>query len=83
VPARGRDENVGHLRKALEKLRGVISLNRLLELLLDHHGVGNRFRREVVVRIEVGLLYELPRGTRGLGELPQLLVRIEIVVPIL
>ena len=39
------------------------------ELLLDHRGVGDRLRREVVVRVEIHLLDELARGAGRLGEL--------------
>ena len=65
------------------KFRRIVAVDRLAELLLDHRRVGDRLRREVIVRVEIQLLHERARGVRRLRELLQLVGRVQIVVAIL
>src|SRR5262245_58575953 len=63
-------------RITIEQFIRVLAIDRLTELLLDHGRVGHRLRREMIVRVQVRLLDDPPRGIDGVGELLQLLCAI-------
>ena len=54
---------------SLDEAFRVLAFDRFAELLLDHGGVCDGFRRKVVVRVEIQLLDERPRRIGDVGEL--------------
>src|SRR5438552_3737867 len=73
----------GELRIAFEEFLRIFALRRFAQLLLDHRGICDGLRREVIVRIEVQLLHEPPRSVCRVRELPELAGRIQVVVALL
>src|SRR5207247_3577414 len=65
-----------------DELAWILTLQRLAELLLDHRGVGNRLRREMIVRVEIQLLHQPFRRIGGFREFLQFTSRVQVVVPI-
>lgn len=53
------------------------------ELMLEHHDVGDRLRRNVVVEVQVELPDDAAGGAGGFGERFQLGPRVEVVVAFL
>ena len=60
-----RFDRTRELRVPGDELFGVFAVERLPELFLDHGRVGDRFGREVIVRVEIKLLHESPRRVGG------------------
>src|SRR5205085_938251 len=75
---RGFDAGSGHSIGLAE-----FSKKRLPELRLQHHGVDDRLRREVVVRVEIRLLHERLGRLRRFRKLLQLARRVQVVVAVL
>src|SRR5882672_6585649 len=53
--------DLDEFRIAGKKFPGILAIERLAELLLDHRRVRDRLRREVVVRVQVRLPDDLAR----------------------
>src|SRR5262245_5111073 len=69
--ARSSDDPI-ELRIAAHHLARILARHQLIELVFEHGGVGDGFRREVVVEVHQNFLVEFPRASRRVGPRLQL-----------